>query len=70
MTAFLKIAGSFGGIVTIILLVITLLRQMIAFVTFLMTALKVGIVLAFVGLLLLVGMSILRENRRRKKDTL
>ena len=70
MTAFMKTAGRLGGIVTIILLVITLLKQLIAFVSFLMVALKVGIVVVFIGLLLLIAMTILRDNRRRKNDTL
>ncbi|MGH3851175.1 MAG: hypothetical protein ACRDRT_16040 [Pseudonocardiaceae bacterium] len=70
MSAFIKTAGRWGGIVTIILLVITLLKQLIAFVGFLMTALKVGIVLAFIGLLVLIALTILRDNRRRKDDAI
>jgi O-antigen ligase len=67
MSPFLITLGRWGGIVTIILLVITLLKQLIAFVSFLMVAIKAVIVIAFVGLFLLIAITILRERSRRRR---
>ena len=69
MFAFLKTASPWGGLLTIILLVIVLLRQLIAFIGFLMFAIKVGIVLLFVGLMLLIVISFLRSRSRRHSET-
>jgi hypothetical protein len=69
MLAFLKTASPWGGLLTIILLVIVLLRQLIAFIGFLMFAIKVGIVLLFVGLMLLIVISFLRSRSRRRSET-
>jgi hypothetical protein len=69
MLAFLKTASPWGGLLTIILLVIVLLRQLIAFIGFLMFAIKVGIVLLFVGLMLLIVISFLRSRSRRHSET-
>ncbi|MGH9903551.1 MAG: hypothetical protein ACRD68_17230 [Pyrinomonadaceae bacterium] len=68
MTAFLKTAGRWGGIVTIILLVITLLKQLIAFVSFLMVAIKAALIIAFVGLMLLIVLAMLRGRDRRRRS--
>lgn len=68
MSAFLKTAGRWGGILTIILLVITLLRQLISLVTFLLTAIKLMIVIAFVGVMLLIVLAMLRGRSRRRRD--
>jgi hypothetical protein len=69
MSAFLITASRWGGILTIIILVITLLRQLIALVSFLLVAIKVGLVVAFVGLMLLIVISILRGRSRRRHET-
>jgi hypothetical protein len=68
MSAFLKTFGRWGGILTIILLVITLLRQLIALVSFLLVAFKVAIVVAFVGMMLLIALAMLRGRGRRRRD--
>lgn len=68
MSAFLKTAGRWGGILTIILLVITLLRQLISLVSFLFVAIKIIIVLAFVGLMLVIVLAMLRGRSRRRRD--
>lgn len=65
MSAFLKSAGWIGGLLTIIALVIMLLRQIIAFVAFLMTALKVGIFVIFILLIVIVGYLVLRDFKKR-----
>lgn len=68
MSALLKTAGRWGGVLTIIVLVITLLRQLISLVAFLLTAIKIMIVLGFVGLMLLIVVAMLRGRSRRRRD--
>ncbi len=68
MSAFIKTFGRWGGILTMILLVITLLKQLIALVGFLLFAIKVTVVVAFVGLLLLIVFAMLRGRTRRRRD--
>lgn len=68
MSAFLKTAGRWGGILTIIVLVITLLRQLISLVGFLLVAVKVIIVIAFIGLVLLMIILVLRGRTRRRRE--
>lgn len=68
MSAFIKTAGKWGGLLTIILLVITLLKQLIAFVGFLFFAVKAALVIAFVGLLLLIVLAMLRGRSARRRD--
>ncbi|MBC7910981.1 MAG: hypothetical protein H7Y30_10805 [Pyrinomonadaceae bacterium] len=68
MSVFLKMAGRWGGILTIIALIITLLTTLIKFVTFMMTALKIIIVLMFVGLMIVIILSILRGRRSRRRE--
>ena len=68
MPAFLHTFARWGGILTIILLVITLLRQLIALVSFLLVAIKVAVIVVFVGLFLLIAVSILRDRGRRRRE--
>ena len=68
MSVFLKAAGRWGGIVTIILLVITLLKQLIALVGFVMFAIKVAIVLVFIALMLLIVVMMLRTRSQRRRE--
>jgi len=65
MSASLKAAGRWGGVFIIIALVITLLRQLISLVGFLLFAFKALIVVAFVGLVLLMIVLVLRGRSRR-----
>ncbi|HVF49214.1 MAG TPA: hypothetical protein VNA19_03965 [Pyrinomonadaceae bacterium] len=67
MSALLLTAGRWGGIVTIIVLVIALLKQVIAFIGFLMFAIKAALVIAFVGLMLLIVLAMLRGRDRRRR---
>jgi hypothetical protein len=48
MSAFVKVAGRWGGILTIIALIIVLLRQVISLVSFLLVAVKAIVVIAFI----------------------
>lgn len=68
MSVFLKTAGRWGGILTIILLVITLLRQLISLVGFLLVAFKIAIIMAFVGLILLMIILVMRGRSQRRRD--
>lgn len=68
MSAFLRTAGKWGGITTIIFLVIMLLKSLIALVAFLMTAVKIALVIMFAGLMLLIILMILRGRGRRRRE--
>jgi predicted lysophospholipase L1 biosynthesis ABC-type transport system permease subunit len=60
--------GRWGGILTLIILLIAFVKQLIAFVGFLMFAIKVGIVLAFIALFLLILIAIFRGRSQRRRD--
>jgi predicted membrane protein len=69
MSALLATAGRFGGIVALIALLIVLVKQLIVLVGFIMFALKIAIVIAFVGVMLLIVITFLTaRNRRRRED--
>lgn len=68
MSPYLKAAGRWGGVLTIIVLVIALLRQLISLVAFLLIAVKAAIVIVFVGLLLLMIVLVLRGRSERKRE--
>jgi len=61
-----------AGISALILLVVTLLGSIVTLGGFLLTAIKVLIVVIFVAVLSLIGFSILRDrfNRRREASNL
>jgi hypothetical protein len=67
---FLKGSGVVGSILVILALVIYLLKTIIAFIAFLTGAIKILIILAFVVLLVGVGLMVLRglKDRRRPKE--
>jgi len=69
MASFLATSSRWGGILTIIILLIALLKQLIAFVGFLMFAIKVAILLAFIGLFLLIVLAILRGRSQRRRES-
>ena len=70
MPMFFKAAGIGGSILVILALVIYLLKTLIAFIGFLTGAIKILIILAFVVLLVGVGLIVLRglNDRRRSKE--
>ncbi len=68
MSPFMRTASGWGIILTILLLVVTLLKQLIALVSFIITALKVGIVVVFVGVMLLIVLAIFRGRRSRRRE--
>jgi hypothetical protein len=68
MMSVLKVAGKWGGILTLIALAILVLRQVIVFIGFLTFAIKAALVLAFLMLLFGVGFMIYKSWRARKKE--
>jgi hypothetical protein len=58
--------GRWGSIFVIIALIITLLKQIIGFIGFLTTIIKIGILLMFVALFLGIGIMILRTWKSSK----
>lgn len=66
----LKVSGVIGTIMVILALVITLLKQIIAFIGIISFVVKAAVVLAFVSVFLIVGLLILRTflaNRKNKE---
>jgi uncharacterized membrane protein YtjA (UPF0391 family) len=68
MSAMLKTAGKWGGIFTIIALIITLLQQIIGLIGFVMAAIKIALILGFVGLVLFIGLLVYRTFRDRRRE--
>ena len=63
----LKGFGGLGAIVALILVVVALLKQLILLVGFLLTALKVAIVVVFVAVERRIGLcDLIRDDRRRQ----
>ncbi|MCU1288856.1 MAG: hypothetical protein JWN60_1085 [Acidobacteria bacterium] len=65
---FLKTAGVAGTILVVLALIITLLKQIIAFIAFITGAIKILIVLAFVVLIIGVGLMVLRGFNQKRKE--
>ncbi len=66
MSIWLKAAGKWGSVFAILALVITLLKQIIGFIAFLTTAIKIFVVLIFILLFVGVGFVVLRSwNTKR-----
>jgi hypothetical protein len=68
MIALLKTFGRLGSIVALILLVVTLLRQLVTMFGFLLAFVKFAIVMAFVVIIVMVALAILRDRTRRRKE--
>ncbi|MCA1556276.1 MAG: hypothetical protein LC747_06255 [Acidobacteria bacterium] len=68
MTALLATFGRWGGILTLIALLIVLVKQLIALVGFLMFALKIAVIIAFVGVFLLIVLTMLRARGQRRRE--
>lgn len=70
MPVWLKAAGKWGSILVLIALLITFVKQLIAFIAFLTGAIKLLIILAFFALILFIGFTILKgmRNRQPKQD--
>ena len=68
MSSLLVTAGKWGGILTLIALLIALVKQLIALVGFIMFFLKAALIIAFVGLMLLILVTMLRTRSRRRRE--
>ena len=68
MTTLLATFGRWGGILTLIALLIVLVKQLIALVGFLMFAIKIAVIIAFVGVLLLIVLTMLRARGQRRRE--
>jgi hypothetical protein len=68
MLGFLKIAGRLGGLIALILMLVTLVRQLIALVSFLLVAIKFAVVAFFVGMVLLIAVAIFRDRARKRRE--
>ena len=66
---FMKAAGKWGGILVIIALVITLLKQLITFIGFITGAIKLLILLAFVALIVFVGLMVFKGLQHSRKPS-
>ena len=64
---FMKAFG-LGSIVAAILLIVALLRQLIVMFGFLLALIKFAIIMAFVVLIVMIGLAIWRERCRRRDE--
>ena len=65
----LKAAGGLGAIVALILVVIALLKQLILLVGWLLAAIKIGIIVVFIALLVMIALAIFRDRCRRRRES-
>jgi ATP/ADP translocase len=65
----LKTAGGLGAIVALILVVIALLKQLILLVGWLLAAIKIGIIVVFVALLIMILLAIFRDRCRKRRES-
>jgi uncharacterized membrane protein len=68
MSKFLRASGWLGALLTIVVLVIALLKQLIAFVGFLMFAIKAGLVILFLGLMVMIVVLFFTTRKKHKRE--
>ena len=68
MPIWMKAASRWGGILMLIALMITFLKQLIAFIAFLTGAIKLFIILVFVLLIVAVGLMVLKGLKGNRKS--
>lgn len=66
--SFLKATGIGASILVILALVITLLKQIIAFVGIITTIIKFSVILIFVALFIMVALTVFRTFRENRKS--
>ncbi|MBA2379827.1 MAG: hypothetical protein H0V76_09680 [Blastocatellia bacterium] len=69
MPVWMKAAGKWGSILVLIMMLISLVKNLIAFIGFITGAIKILIVLIFVALILGVGLLVFKtwnDSRRNK----
>ncbi len=70
MPTWLKATGKWGSVFVILALIVTLLKQVIAFFGFLTMVVKLGVIIAFIAVLVGVGFVVLKgfnANRKAKE---
>jgi predicted membrane protein len=60
--------GRGGAVIALVLLVVALLKQLIVMVGFLLALVKFAIIIAFVAVLVMIGLAIFRDRSRRKNE--
>lgn len=68
MSGWMVTASKWGSVFVIIALIITLLKQIIGFIGFLTTIIKVAVILVFVVLFLGVALLVLKSWKSSKKQ--
>ena len=58
-----------GGVTALVLLAITLFSSILALGGFLLSAIKVLIVVIFIAVVAIIGISILRDRRNKRHET-
>ena len=66
--AILYALGRGGAVIALILLVVALLKQLIAMVGILLALVKFAIIIAFVAVLVMIGLAIFRDRSKRKRE--
>jgi hypothetical protein len=66
--AILYALGRGGAVIALILLVVALLKQLIVMVGFLLALVKFAIIIAFLAVLIMIGLAIFRDHSRRKHE--
>ena len=66
--AILYAIGRGGAVIALILLIVTLLKQLIAVVGILLALVKFAIIIAFVAVLVMIGLAIFRDRSKRKRE--
>jgi predicted membrane protein len=66
--AILAAFGRGGAVLAVVLLVVALLKQLIVMVGFLLAIIKFAIVVAFIGMLVMIVLAIMRDRSRRKNE--
>ena len=69
MPMWLKAASGWGSVLVLIALVIAFLKQLIAFVGFITTAIQILIVLAFLIVIVGVGYLVFRAWQQKRKSS-
>ncbi len=67
MSVLLKATGVGGSVLVILALIITFLKQIIAFIGFLTMAIKFIVIIVFVALLVAIGFIVLKSFNTKRK---
>ncbi len=67
MSVLLKATGVGGSVLVILALIITFLKQIIAFIGFLTMAIKFIVIIVFVALLVAIGFIVLKSFNAKRK---